>query len=136
MNAKTSKEDWKWQRALVSYPKIIQKWKCSRPWKQKWIPDTSRDWDRRVEGFREHIAIDGSVTRISRRDAACGWAVVQLEYDKEEEPRYAICGTCAGRNRSAKIDQKAEVWASHDLQRFVDTKWKNDSVVSEMLWLH
>ena len=53
----------------------------------------SRDWDRGVEGFRGHIPIDGSLKRVSRRDAACRWAVVQLEYDKEEVPRYAIYGT-------------------------------------------
>ena len=48
--------------------------------------------DRRVEGFRNHIAIDGSLKRVSGRDAACGWTEVQLKYDKEE-PWYATYGT-------------------------------------------
>ena len=61
----------------------------SKPGKHTWILDTSRDWDRRVQGFREHIAIDGSVKGVSGRDAACGWEVVHLDHDKEEEPWYA-----------------------------------------------
>ena len=44
-------------------------------------------------GFREHIAIDGSSNGVSGRDAACGCAVVQLFYRKEEDPLYAIHDT-------------------------------------------
>ena len=43
--------------------------------KQKWMSDASRHWNRRVEGFREDIAIDGSSKGVSGRDAACGWLV-------------------------------------------------------------
>ena len=32
------------------------------------------------------MAIDGSPKGVSGRDASCGWAVEQLDYDKEEEP--------------------------------------------------
>ena len=45
-----------------------------RSWQQAWISDTSREWDRKVGGFREHIAIDGSLNGVSGRDAACGGA--------------------------------------------------------------
>ena len=38
-----------------------------KPWKHKWISNTSRDWDRGVEGFREHIAVDGSLKEVSGR---------------------------------------------------------------------
>ena len=46
-----------------------------------------------MEGFRNHMAIDGSLKGISVKDVACGWAVVQLDYDKEEEQWYATYGT-------------------------------------------
>ena len=49
--------------------------------------------DRRVEGFWAHLSIDGSLNGVSGRDSACEWAVVQLDYDKEEESRDATCGT-------------------------------------------
>ena len=39
------------------------------------------------------MAIDVSLKGVSGGDAACGWAVVQVDYDKEEEPVYAISGT-------------------------------------------
>ena len=39
------------------------------------------------------IAIDDSLKGVSGRDAACGWAVAQLDYDKEEEPWYDTYGT-------------------------------------------
>ena len=65
-------------------------------WKQKWFSDTSRDWDRRVRGFPEHHlaaagSLKGILKGISIRDAARGWAVVQVDHD--EEPLYAICDT-------------------------------------------
>ena len=64
------------------------------PWKEKWISDTSRDWDRKLEGTREHITIDVSFKGVSGRDAACGWAVVRLDYDTEEEaPWYSFFDT-------------------------------------------
>ena len=74
---------------LTSYPK----WTSSKTWKQKWMSDTSRDWDKRREGFRKHI------------DAACGWAVVQLDHDKEEEPWYAIYGTMLAECRERSKEQ-------------------------------
>ena len=52
---KSSQQDGKWQRRLA-------------PWKQKWISDTSRDWDRKVEGFRDNIAIDGSLKKCFRKE--------------------------------------------------------------------
>ena len=74
MKARSSKEDWKWQRGLMSYPQFGEHWSCSEPRKQTWISDTSRSWVRREEGFRNHIASDGSLNQASGRDAACGWA--------------------------------------------------------------
>ena len=46
----------------------------------------------KLKGFREHVAFDGSLQGASGRDAACGRAVEQLDYDKEEEPLYAVSG--------------------------------------------
>ena len=43
-----------------------------------------------MDGFREHIAIDGSLNRVSGLDAAYGWASVKLDFDQEQESWYAI----------------------------------------------
>ena len=62
---------------------------------------TSREWDRKIEGFRGHFAVDGSLKGVSGRDAARGWAVVQLDNDKEE-PWYTIYGTMLEVQRTIK----------------------------------
>ena len=66
MKANSSNDDWKWQKRCVSYPNYDNyKWKSGQSWKQKWISDTSREWDRISQGFREHIAVDGSLKGVS-----------------------------------------------------------------------
>ena len=42
MKARSSTEDWRCPRGLVTYLKFGKHWACSKPWKQKWISDTSR----------------------------------------------------------------------------------------------
>ena len=83
----------------------------SKPWKQKWISETSRDWDRRIEGFCEHIANDGSLEGVSGQDLACGWAEVQFYYEKKDEPWYAICGTMLAELQVQRSISRAELWA-------------------------
>ena len=36
-----------------------------------------------VEGFKGHVATDGSLPGKVGKWGACGWAVVQLDYDEE-----------------------------------------------------
>ena len=50
---------------------------------RKWVSDTSWEWNRKVGGVRQHIAIDGSLKRIRGRDAACGCAVLLAELELE-----------------------------------------------------
>ena len=77
----------------------------SKPWKQKLKKN------RGVQGFRNPIAIDGSLNRVSRRDAACGWAVVQLDHDKEEEPWYDMCGTMLDELEVQRTIKRTVLWA-------------------------
>ena len=53
---------------------------------------------------------DGSVKRVSGRDAACGWAVVQIDYDKVEEPRCAIYGTMLAELELQRTINRRELW--------------------------
>ena len=59
MKARSSKEDRKCERGLVSFQHL-----------EKCFSDTLRTWDRSVEGFRNHIAIEWSLKGVSGRDAA------------------------------------------------------------------
>ena len=66
-------------------------------------------WDRRVEGFREHIAINCSLKRVSGRDTASGWAGLR------QRRRGVVC--CwwhdAGRTASAKNDATGRIVGLH-----------------------
>ena len=57
------------------------------------------------------MAIDVSLKGVSGGDAACGWAVVQVDYDKEEEPVYAISGTMRAELEVQSTIKRAELWA-------------------------
>ena len=98
------------RRKLVSYPKLVDIWESSNPWKQKWISDTSPAWDRRMNGFREHIASYGSQKGVSERHVTCGWAVVQLDYDTAEDPWYAISGTVLAKLEGQRTIKKTQLW--------------------------
>ena len=50
-------------------------------------------WGMKVEGFRGHVATDGSLFGKTGKWRACGWAVVQLDYDEEMEPLDVVFGS-------------------------------------------
>ena len=91
--------------------KVLQQMENSKSWKQQLISDTPSEWDRRIEGFREHMAIDDSLLAVSGTDAACGWAVVQLDCVKVEEPRYAIYGRMLAELAVQRTVNMAHPWA-------------------------
>ena len=47
---------------------------------KKWESEKHRCWCMQVEGFRGH---DGSLLGTTGKWGACGWAVVQPDYDEE-----------------------------------------------------
>ena len=56
-----------------------------------------------------HIAIDGSRRGVSVRDADCGWAVVQLDYDGEDEPWYVVYVTLLAELDVQRTIKRADV---------------------------
>ena len=50
-------------------------------------------WAMPVEGFRNRVATDGSVLRVSGWWSACGWSGVQLDHGGEVRPIHGMCGT-------------------------------------------
>ena len=43
-----------------------------------------------AEGFKGHVATDGSLLGAAGKWRACGWAVVQLDYDEEMGPLHGM----------------------------------------------
>ena len=60
--------------------------------------------------FWEHVAIDGSLTGIWGRFAACGCAVVQLDYDNADEAWYAIYGIMLAALEVQRTFKRTEFW--------------------------
>ena len=51
-----------------------------------------------AEGFKGHVATDGSLLSTAGKWRACGWSVVQLDYDEELGPsQYGIVWLDGGR---------------------------------------
>ena len=47
-----------------------------------------------AEGFRDHVATDGSLLGVAGKWSACGWSVVQLDHDDEGMgPMHGMYGT-------------------------------------------
>ena len=55
-----------------------------------WESEKHQSWSMQVEGFRGHVATDGSLLVVAGKWGACGWAVVQLDYDEEVEPLHGM----------------------------------------------
>ena len=60
---------------------------------KKWESEKHRSWCMQVEGFRCHVATDGSVLGMTGKWRACCWAVVQLDYGEEMGPLHGMYGS-------------------------------------------
>ena len=108
--ARSSKEEWKWQGGLALFPKLSQDVTKASRGIEGGFTETSRELDVRMQGFGRHIAIGVSLKGVSERDAACAWAVVQPDCDKEE-PWYPICGVTLAELEVYRTIKRQELWA-------------------------
>ena len=65
----------------------------------------------RVEGFRGHVATDGSLLGKTGKWGACGWAVVQLDYDEEMGPLSGMYGSMEAEYEVLRTIKRAELTA-------------------------
>ena len=59
----------------------------------KWESEKHISWGMPAEGFKGHVATDGSLLGTAGKWGACGWSVVQLDYDEELGPLRGIHGS-------------------------------------------
>ena len=50
---------------------------------EKWESEKNKNWSMPAEGFKGHVATDGSLLGTAGKWGACGWSVVQLDSDEE-----------------------------------------------------
>ena len=64
-----------------------------------------------VEGFKGHVATDGSLLGSAGKWRACGWAVVQLDHDEEMEPLHGMYGSMEAALEVQRTIKRAELTA-------------------------
>ena len=64
-----------------------------------------------AEGFKGHVAIDGSLQRNDGKCGACGWAVVQLDYDEKMGPLQGMYGSMEAEYEVQRTIKRAELTA-------------------------
>ena len=83
--ARASKNEWMWQRGIVAHPLSESQWNRGHFIMRKWDSEKHKNWGMSAEGFKGHVATDGSLPGRAGRWGACGCAVVQLDYDEERD---------------------------------------------------
>ena len=60
---------------------------------REWESEKHKSWSMPAEGFKGHVAADGSLLGIVGKWGACGWVVVQLDFYEEMGPSHGIFGS-------------------------------------------
>ena len=64
-----------------------------------------------AEGFKGHVATDSSLLGAAGKWRACGWAVVQLDYDEEMGPLHGMYGSMEAEYEVQRTIKGAELTA-------------------------
>ena len=63
------------------------------------------------QSFTGHVATDGSLLGRAGKWGACGWAVVQLDYDEEMGPLHRMYGLMEAEFEVQRTTKRAELTA-------------------------
>ena len=111
VKARTSKNEWKWQRDIVKHPLIESQWNRGHLSMRKWETEKHKSWDMPSEGFKGHVATDGTLLGNAGKWRACGWTVVQLDYDEEMGPLHGMYCLMEGEYEVQRTIKRAELTA-------------------------
>ena len=64
-----------------------------------------------AEGFKGHVATDGSLLGAVGKWRACGWSVVQLDHDEEVGPLHGMYGSMEAELEVQRTIKRAELTA-------------------------
>ena len=64
-----------------------------------------------AEGFQSHVATDGSLLGSAGKWGACGWSVVQLDFDEELGPLHGMFGSLDAAFEVQRTIKRAELTA-------------------------
>ena len=78
---------------------------------KKWESEKHKSWCMPADGFKGHVATDGSLLGTAGRWRACGWSVVKLDYDEELGPLHGMYGSMEAVFEVQHTIKKAELTA-------------------------
>ena len=78
---------------------------------RKWESEKHTCWSMPAEGFKDHVATDGSLLGNAGKWRACGWAVVQLDHDEEMGPVLGMYGSMEAEFEFQRTIKRAELTA-------------------------
>ena len=77
----------------------------------KWESEKHKRWRMPSEGFKGHVATDGSLLGSAGKWRACRWAVVQLDYDEEMGPLHGMYGSMEAALEVQRTNNRADLTA-------------------------
>ena len=78
---------------------------------RKWQSEKHKSWSMPVEGFKGHVATDGSLLGPAGKWGACGWSVVYLDCDEEMGPLHGMFGSMEAELEVQRTIKRAELTA-------------------------
>ena len=75
---------------------------------KKWESEKHKSWGMPAEGLMCHVATDGSLLGRAGKWRACGWSVVQLDYDEELGPLHGMYGSMEAEFEVQRTIKRAE----------------------------
>ena len=78
---------------------------------KKWESEKHNSWNMPTEGFKGHVATDGSLLGTAGKWGACGLSVVQLDYDEELGPLLGMYGSMEAELEVQRTIKRAELTA-------------------------
>ena len=106
------RKEWKWQRGVVAHPLSESQWNRVYFSMKKWESEKHKNLGGlAAEGFKGHVATDGSLLGAAGKWGACGWSVVQLDYDEEMRPLHGMYGSMEEEFEVQRTIKRAELTA-------------------------
>ena len=117
---RTSKKSGSGKKGLVTHPLSESKWNRGLFSVKEWESKKHKSWGMPVEGFKGHVATDGSLLGTAGKWGACGWSEVQLDYEEELGPLYGMYGSVEAEFEVQRTIKRAELTAFFCLLKRVE----------------
>ena len=110
-NSENLKEGVEWQRGIVAHLLSESQWNRGHFSLKKWESEKRKSWSMPAEGFKGHVATDGSLLGTAGKWGACGWSVAQLDYDEEVGPLHGMYASMEAVLEVQRTIKRAELTA-------------------------